>query len=887
MRSIFRTCSIHIHSFFFPKSFFFFKTSNQKHFTMQNQESENSDETLTIQNLQKQSIQQGLIHDSNIDLVIKNLEKTISESDSFKEDNYITLGASYLAIGMPNKAAEIFQTVIKKNRFSSIAYLFEGVAYLWMGKDDAALAIWKDGMSIGGLYAHFALMSNLVNDANFRTHLFTKRFDINELFRILRAWDTVKSYTDNDVREGFKEICESAVTLGNTHFTQILAVDPKNYCARLGRGIGYCLTGQWQAAIDDLNIFIDMEDDASDTEPVSYQEYGYRFRSIAHAALGQFALAVCDITKVIVRFPNDYESVLLRSKYLIKQRLYKQACHDILTVPPEHMSSKDWVSFAHCLYEIGDSKEALEALAKTDQKDEKRFYLYYLVYRDIGHPDLALKNLLSALELMPSPLMQRSLADFFLEIGKPDKAIPLYEHIYTKCPGDVSCMRNWAISLFETGNLKDAAKVIIPFTELTGIQGIQMYQEHEHPQLKLDGELLYSSKSLIGKNLMEKIYRDRILILDTIANLNNPLSAMSSTAFLGHRMINSPEVDYSKVEIPPFLATQQETQMVIDADRLGSKCIHRGFETIHYNQRIIRALGFSILLFASLFRQKDIKNRSQLMLELFQKLMSLADPLSDIEANNLDKQGGTDISFAPTYYFVRGHRESPRFEGAVPAAVQRLIKQIHEVNPSKILLPFVNPKSFKSYTDVYAAIQKNITVNTTWKLSGPSVDNKEYEFKSPQIVLQSLGALGFNFFLRPQYDMESWAYANEIISTLINKIACDTENDTIPELAALVAIIWTRQPLTTYSPELGHVLIHAYAIAKQKTELSEYYFGFAEEFILQMIEPDQARLERLLRSHFTNNQIVPVYNEESVSYWTQDNPTVNRIISLFNLVSDI
>ena len=853
----------------------------------QNKENQFTDPSLLFQNLQSQNMEQNWYDDSQLDILIKHLKKAISESDTFQEDNYIKLGTSYLGLEMPNKAAEIFQQVIKFNRFSTLAFLLEGVSYLWMGKDDLALAAWKDGMSVGGLYAHFAIMSNLVNDANFRTHLYNTRFNVKDLFSVLESWDTMQVFTDNDVREGFKEICSNSVTLGNTHFTQILAVDPKNYLARLGRGVGMCLTGHWKEAIDDLDKFIELEDEYADSEPVSYLEHGQRFRSIAHAALGQFSLAVRDISKVIDRFPNDYESVLLRAKYLIKQRLFKQACSDILTVPAEKMMPKDWLSLARCFYELGDIKEALEALSKDlDQKDEKKYYLFYLIFRDIGQGDFALKQLLTALELMPAPEMQRSLADFLLELGKPEQAIPIYQHIYTITPSDVSCMRNWAIALYETGNLKEAAKVIIPFTDLTGIQGIQMYQEHEHPQLHLDGELLYSQKSLIGKNLMEKIYRDRILILDTIENINNPLSSMSSTAFLGHHIIESPKVDFSKFEMPPFLATEQEMQMLIDADRIGSRCVHRGPETIKNNHRIIRALGFSVLLFASLFKQKDIKNRCQIMLEMFQKLMTLADPLAELEANNLEKQGETDISFAPTYYLVRGHRESPRFEKAISAAVQRVVKQLSELSHDKIFLPFVDPKSLKTYSDIYAATQRNLCVSNTWKLSGKCFENEEYEMISPTIVLQNIGVLGFNFCVRAPYDMDSWAHSIELISILIDKIAKD-ESDDISALAALITIIWTRQPLTCYSPELGHVFIHAYAIAKLKTEIAEYYFGFTEDFILQMIEPDQQRMERLLKTHFANSQIIPVYNEESVNYWTQDQPTVNRIISLFNLVNDM
>ena len=847
------------------------------------------DHPKTDQGTQKQQSEQKWRDGEVLDHIVTSLEKNIKESETFQEDNQIRLATAYLGMEMPNKAAEILQLVIKNNRYSTLAFLLEGVAYLWMGKDDAALATWKDGLLVGGLYAHFALMSNLVNDPNFRTHIYLQRFSIEKLFEIFECWDSIKTYTDNDVIEGFKELCSPNVSLGITHFSQILAIDPKRFDAFLGRGIGYCLTGQWQKAVEDLTRSIQLETEVDDLSlyKQSYYQHAYRFLSIAYAALGNFTYATADITKVIVRFPNDYECVLLRAKYLIKQKLFKQACNDILNVPSENLTAKDMLSLAECLYEIGSLKEALETLSKIDQRDPNALYISFLIFRDVGQYDLARKMLLAAVEALPSPMMQRHLADFLLEVGKPEQAIAIYEQFYANCPGDVSAMRAWAIALFEKVSLIEAAKAVIPFSDLTGQHGIQMYQEHEHPQLKLNGELVYSGTSLVGKNIMEKIYRDRILILDTLANLNNPLTSMSSTTFLGHRIIDYPDVDYTKIEIPQFVATKQEMQMVIDADRLGLRCIHRGPETVQYNSRITRALGFCVLIFAALIRKKDVKNRAQLLLELFQKMMTLANPMADIEANNLENQFA-EMSYAPVYYLVRGHRESPRFENAIPAAVRRVIKQLTDSSSERVFLPYVDVNSIKTYQDIYAATQHNLKVSNTWKIKEcPELfSDEETELPTPTIVLQSIGALGFNFSVRAPCDMASWGKANCLIASLVDKIASDDE-DTLPSLAALVDIIWTRQPFTCYSPELGHVFIHAYAIAKKKVELSEYHFSFAEDFILQMIEPDQERLERLLESHITNNYIMPIYNEESIDYWTSPQPTVFKIMSLLNLSNEL
>ena len=131
----------------------------------------------------------------------------------------------------------------------------------------------------------------------------------------------------------------------------------------------------------------------------------------------------------------------------MKQQLFKQARCDLMSVPADKYTSKGWLALTRCLYELGYNKEALDPLSRnTDQKVEKKCYLSYLIFKDIGQTDLALQHLCTALQILPDPMMKRSLADFLLEIRKPDKAIPIYEHIHPICPSDISCIRNWAIA---------------------------------------------------------------------------------------------------------------------------------------------------------------------------------------------------------------------------------------------------------------------------------------------------------------------------------------------------------------------------------------------------------------------------------------------------------
>lgn len=847
---------------------------------------------------------------TKLDLVIAALKKSIEESDTPKEDSQINLAISYLGLEMTNKALEILNNVIKANNLCSLAYLLRGITYLWIGKDENALASWKDGISQGGQYSHYALMSNLISDLNFRTHVYTLRFSIENLFQIIESWDNFQTFTDNDLREAFKEL-NSNIALAITHFSQVLSVDQKNASAYLGRGIGYCLTGQWIRAIDDINHAI--------LENCESMHMAHRFRSVAYAAIGKFTYAIGDITRVIGKFPKDREARLLRARFEIKLGLFKQACTDIMSIPSDTLTNKDWCTLAECLYATGALKEALEALCRTDQHSPNALYVSFLVLRDVGQYDLALKKICAAVEQNPSPFIQRKLADFLLEVGRPDHAIPLYEQFYQLCRGDISAIHAWAMALFMTNNLKDAARVIVPFADNAGPGGIPMLQEHERPELKLNGELTYNGTSLLGKNIMDKIWADRCLILDTIKNLNNPINSM-----LQNNMAppDESEVDYEHFEFPNFEPTQVEIQMVADADRIGARCVHRGMEVIQYNSRVVRALGFAVLMAAALMRESAVppkidtdkegsidslidrankwRGKGALMIDFFTCLMNLASPMTEVRSNydmlRPDRApellrilpGSRDPSemwAAPTYYLVRGHRTSPRFDPAIPSAVQKVVRTLSET-PNRVVMPYNDIRSAKTIEQVYEMTQKNISITSKWMIPEcAGIPENRREMAAPTIILQSLGVLGYNFCIRAApASLPAYSVALDAINNLFRAIS-ESEN-AITALTALISLVWIRHPLTNFSPELGYVLLHAFGLAKLNVELAESHFGFAEDFILHMIDTDTGRLEKMIKQHIQNNQIMKSFAEESINYWTEPYPNVYRILSLLDVTND-
>ncbi|EAY21864.1 hypothetical protein TVAG_249240 [Trichomonas vaginalis G3] len=847
---------------------------------------------------------------TKFDLVINSLTKKLQENDSSKEDTQVNLAIAYLGLEMTNKALEILNNVTKSNNLCSLAYLLRGITYLWIGKDENALASWKDGLSQGGQYTHYSIMSNLINDINFRTHVYTLRFNIEKLFEIIESWEQYQTFVDNDLREAYKELGTN-VAMAITHFSQILAVDPKNSSAFLGRGIGCCLTGQWIRAIDNINHAV--------LENCESMHMAHRFRSVAYAAIGKFTYAIGDITRVIGKFPKDKEARLLRARYQIKLGLFKQACTDIMSIPSDTLTSKDWCTLAECLYATGALKEALEALCRTDQHSPNALYISFLVLRDVGQYDLALKKICAAVDQLPSPFIQRKLADFLLEVGRPDHAIPIYEQFYQLCRGDISAIHSWAIALFETCNLKDAAKVIVPFAESAGPNGIPMMQEHERPELKLNGELTFNGTSLLGRNIMDKIWNDRCLILEVIKNIDNPITMLSPISIGPEKPTSS--IDYENFVHPEFKPTPQEIQMVADADRLGARCVHRGMDVIQYNSRVVRALGFCVLLAAALMRDSSlppnidtdpssdvesmISNASKwrgqglFLIDFFACLLGLASPMTEIRANydmmRPERMAeaivrlfpGRELSemwSAPTYYLIRGHRTSPRFDPAIPSAVAKVVRTLSETQ-NRIVMPYVDIKNATTVEQIYEATQKNIAVSSKWTIPEcAGISENRREIYAPTIILQNLGVLGYNFAVKAPTSLPSYSLATDAINSLFRAVS---ESPTaITALSALISVIWVRHPLTAFSPELGHVLLHAFAISKLNVELAEFHFGFAEDFILHMIDPDTARLEKMVKQHIQNNQIAKSFSEESINYWTEPYPKVYRVLALLDVTND-
>jgi hypothetical protein len=106
----------------------------------------------------------------------------------------------------------------------------------------------------------------------------------------------------------------------------------------------------------------------------------------------------------------------------------------------------------------------------------------------------------------------------------------------------------------------------------------------------------------------------------------------------------------------------------------------------------------------------------------------------------------------------------------------------------------------------------------------------------------------------------------------------------IKALSGLLNIIWTHQPLTSYSPELGNVLLQAFSIAYFNTEVSSFvpYENFCDAFFIQMIDPNTETLERQIETHLKNNTISMTCSEDSIAFWSKTSPTVAQLITMLS-----
>jgi hypothetical protein len=106
----------------------------------------------------------------------------------------------------------------------------KGFTCLWSLYEERTVHLWDEGVTYGGLIHFFWVMKFLVIDLNFRSHFFSKRFDVRAFLRIVEDLkeNPDQVYTDSDTQQTFSTFRVIQPLAAISHFSVILTGNPNN-----------------------------------------------------------------------------------------------------------------------------------------------------------------------------------------------------------------------------------------------------------------------------------------------------------------------------------------------------------------------------------------------------------------------------------------------------------------------------------------------------------------------------------------------------------------------------------------------------------------------------------------------------------------------------------
>jgi hypothetical protein len=112
----------------------------------------------------------------------------------------------------------------------TLSYLLKGFASLWSLYEEQTVHSWDEGVTYGGLINFFWVIKFLVIDQNFRSHFFSKCFDVRAFLKIVEdlKQNPHQVYTDSDTQQTFSALRVNQPLAAISHFSAILTVNPNN-----------------------------------------------------------------------------------------------------------------------------------------------------------------------------------------------------------------------------------------------------------------------------------------------------------------------------------------------------------------------------------------------------------------------------------------------------------------------------------------------------------------------------------------------------------------------------------------------------------------------------------------------------------------------------------
>lgn len=812
---------------------------------------------------------------------IEKYEKLLKiESDRQKKISLLlNLALAKLSLELTKNSIKDLQSIIQADPLNSIASFFLGVAHLWLSHEVDAITSWSKGTEHSGPISYFAVMKRLILDGNARTFLFSKKFDVLAVFQFVENFDNSQLFLDNEIQIAYNELQSASFSSAITHFNLILATDANNIDALKGRGTAECMTGQWKRAIDDLTIVINHG--VTDNGQIN------KIRGVAYAALGQYTAAILDFSTAISQSSFDWEGRLERARLHMIMNSYQLALDDYTAVPLSKLNDQMLIDLAECYYAIGDVPRAAEIImkVKTDN-DHRKAYCHYLISRAVGRMQDASIQITHAVGLLPSFFLLRTVGDFMYDQARMQDASNYYRIALEQHKSDGETLRLYALALFQSGARKPALDIF---------QGLEEARKKQLDEVDLGlGVSDTIDLDRLTKNFHQSTPIEFILkaasnnfryIIHLINNKDKSiLEAARPSPSQESGLLYPLEPIADDFNFLSFKPTQQELDMIQDADRLGLECMPHAPEVIDNNIRIIRCLGFSVLCLAQQMKQKYFQDSSASWkdaIDLIRSIMSLADLNNSVMWTYTNNEQGIVVfpHLAPTYYIQRGERRSPRFAHAMQQAINRLRSGLSGKVGNEGQKHFETSLLVKLNTldSIYSVAQTDLCHCGMW------ITPNNINLANPTVNLRYLGSNAYDLYVRPPLDPDSIkkydSFCQETWTSLMEQNL--TENTIY--LPLMVMLIWTLHPLSHFSNETGHILFHSFLLASKNVEVNRLSSQQGELFMKQMTNPNFQTMKKAMHDHLIEGKLTPSVKPESLAYWSEM-PTIAHLISLIDFI---
>lgn len=739
-----------------------------------------------------------------------------------------------LALEMTNIAVKDCNEALKNDQQCALALFVRGIAQLWSGCEEEALASWYQGLDNYCSVDLYFLMFTLINNGNVRSWLNFHRFDVQALLDLAEDWSSLRNFTDGEKQTAFDELRMQNASSAVMHFAQIIEVDPQPDAYK-GRGVARCLTGEWQEAVDDLTEAI---------KKASKPDESLKFRAFAFSALGMHLRAIADLSQYAKQRPDDDEAVLFRARLERMSGHYETAISLFKSVDQTAFSDQDWLAFSETLCEFGLYEKALDAINRwTKPKDHHVLYIEFLIHKGLGDLNAAKNCIYEAVESCDrrSQFLARNAAEFFFDIGDLEKACEFYEDSYTDrdTKEEADTRFNHACALLTLGKLKEACELLKSLSTV--------YYEPNSRTFGVETKMLRKPSKCEDKLRMSCAFHH--FILSVMRAYNECISTVKLQYYPPESMKDEIECDLEFFKPNAVTITDAQQKMLEDADRLGGRCVKN-------NRRMQRVWGFCILRMAVLMRQSPVRTW-QSVVEEMKMLLQFADWRKQMVDSQEDYMA---LTWIPTHYIVKNSRPVRRHLWAREQVYNIVKKQRPEIHDIRDLFIDRNSNNFCG--------TKCVSLS----------DDTESDLLPPVISVLNQGALGYDITVTPRCDMNQREKYETALSDVFTNISKKESSDLCANIARAVLLIWIEHSMEDFTEEFALAFLHAAILAFTQNEIS----GSLPDslFMQQLLVPDYRQIEAEISKL---PQARTSVRKPSVEFW-KTLPSFATLVALVNQI---